>query len=378
MRALVYLSAVPWASFAQRPHKFAEWFHAMHGGQVLWLDPYPTRLPQAQDFARLRNTAREPAHPQPDWLRVLRVPAAPVEPLPGGVFLNRLLWRGVIDEVKRFARAQPHCELVIGKPSQLACELLKSGFPAHSFTRTVYDAMDDFPFFHRGLSKASVRETERAMARTVEVTLVSSSRLADKFASLSRHVVLARNACDPATLPPVDVLASLREPGLVGYVGTIASWFDWDMVVGLATACPDRAFRLIGPVHGAVPSSLPANIELRPACSHDQAIREMSRFSVGLIPFRLNALTACVDPVKYYEYRALGVPVVSSAFGEMPLHAAADPGVRLATLADWALALDHAAEQRDAAVSIEIFRSRNSWAARFSSALQPSSDSICP
>lgn len=375
MRSLVYLSPVPWASFAQRPHKFAEWFHAAHGGQVLWLDPYPTRLPQARDIARLLNPSHEPIHPQPEWLHVLRVPAAPVEPLPGSVIMNRLLWRGVVDEVKRFADAQPHCELVIGKPSRLACELLQARF---GFTRTAYDAMDDFPSFHRGLSKASLARTEHALALAAGITLVSSSRLADKFAPVSRQVVLARNACDPATLPPVEALASLREPGLVGYVGTIASWFDWGLVAGLATARPDRAFRLIGPVHGTLPKVLPANIELRPACSHAEAIREMARFSVGLIPFQLNALTACVDPVKYYEYRALGVPVLSSAFGEMPLHAAADPGVWLTDLENSAVALDRASEQCDAAASIEDFRDRNNWEARFSSALQLSFDSIRP
>ncbi len=369
MRSLVYLSPVPWASFAQRPHKFAEWFHEAYGGPVLWLDPYPARLPQVQDFVRLLSASREPAHPHPEWLRVLRVPALPVEPLPGGAVLNRWLWRGVIDEVKCFAHTQPDCELVVGKPSHLACELMESGFATHGFERTTYDAMDDFPSFHRGLAKASLQQTEHAVARAVGSTLASSSRLADKFASVSRRVVLARNACDPATLPPVDALASLREPGLVGYVGTIASWFDWGLVVGFATARSDCTFRLIGPVHGTVPTGLPVNIELRPACSHAEAMREMARFSVGLIPFRLNALTASVDPVKYYEYRALGVPVVSSAFGEMPLHAAADPGVRLAAMESSALALDCATEQRDTAASIESFRVRNSWAARFSSAL---------
>lgn len=376
MRSLVYLSPVPWASFAQRPHKFAEWFHAAHGGRVLWLDPYPTRLPQAQDIARLRNPPREPANPRPDWLRVLRVPAVPVEPLPGGSVVNRLLWRGVVDEVKRFAGAHGACDLVIGKPSHLACELLRAGLLARGFARTAYDAMDDFPSFHRGLSKASLARTEHAVARAAGLTLVSSSRLAEKFRALSRHVMLARNACDPGTLPPVGELDSLREPGLVGYVGTIASWFDWNLVTRLAFARPDRTFRLIGPVHGTVPAALPPNIELRPACSHADAIRAMARFAVGLIPFRRNPLTECVDPVKYYEYRALGVPVLSTAFGEMPLHAAQDSGVQLAAADDGAAALDRALNLRDDAASIERFRARNDWATRFSAALPYPSDSI--
>jgi len=64
---------------------------------------------------------------------------------------------------------------------------------------------------------------------------------------------------------------------------------------------------------------LPKNIELLPACDHMSAIKAMQDFSIGLIPFKKNELTDSVDPVKYYEYRALGLPVLSTRFGEMEL-----------------------------------------------------------
>jgi hypothetical protein len=32
---------------------------------------------------------------------------------------------------------------------------------------------------------------------------------------------------------------------------------------------------------------------------------------VGIIPFKINKLSAAVDPIKIYEYLALGLPVVS-------------------------------------------------------------------
>jgi len=43
----------------------------------------------------------------------------------------------------------------------------------------------------------------------------------------------------------------------------------------------------------------------------------MQDFDIGLIPFKKNDLTASVDPIKYYEYRALGLPIISTDFGEM-------------------------------------------------------------
>ena len=54
----------------------------------------------------------------------------------------------------------------------------------------------------------------------------------------------------------------------------------------------------------------------------------MQGFSAGLIPFIKNELTASVDPIIYYEYFVLGLPVLSTRFGEMALREGS-PGVFL-------------------------------------------------
>lgn len=40
-------------------------------------------------------------------------------------------------------------------------------------------------------------------------------------------------------------------------------------------------------------------------------------FDVGLIPFKINALTQRVNPLKLMEYLAMGIPVVSSPLPEV-------------------------------------------------------------
>lgn len=361
MRSLVYLSPVPWASVAQRPHKFAAWFHAEHGGQVLWLDPYPARLPQWGDLRRLQSGQREPGPAVPTWLRVVRVPALPVEPLPGLAAINVALWRPVLKEVRAHV-ARGDCELVIGKPSRLAVQLLSALRPSLS----VYDGMDDFPSFHAGLAGRSMAGSERAIVGRVDAVYASAGRLRDKFTALGRAPILVRNACDPAVLPSMADVARLREPDLIGYIGTLASWFDWNLVLRLARARPDLRFRLIGPRHVPLPDALPPNVEVLPACAHEQAMQEMARFAVGLIPFRRNALTDAVDPVKYYEYRAMGMAVISTPFGEMPAHAGEDPGAILVDDAqDATQALVRALEWQEPATQVACFRQTHAWAQRF-------------
>jgi glycosyltransferase involved in cell wall biosynthesis len=211
-----------------------------------------------------------------------------------------------------------------------------------------------------------MERTELDVARSVNLIQASATKLVAKFSVLGRTAALVRNACDPDTLPPFPQALADREPGLVGYVGMLASWFDWELVIALARARSHLRFRIIGPQHLPAPAALPPNIELRPACAHPIAMREMARFSVGLIPFRNNRITSAVDPVKYYEYRGLGVPVLSTAFGEMPEHARDDAGVFLARDMRTALeALDGATAARTDPGWVEDFRRRNSWDARF-------------
>jgi len=316
---LVYLSPVPWASFAQRPHKFVDWFHACTGAEVMWLDPYPTRFPALSDFHRAGG-ARGARRPQglapPVWLRCLQPGALPIEPLPGSGGLNGLIWRALLDAVAAFAESQPTM-LVIGKPSVLALAVMKR-LPA---CRSVYDAMDDFPAFYSGLSRLAMHCRERQLVRRVDRVLVSSSALRLRWSGVRADVQLVRNAVDRSVVPAaMSGTPRPTGPGKVfGYVGTIGAWFDWNWVIKLARARPADRVRLIGPAFAPGRSALPHNIEMLPPCNHRKALRAMQNFDVGLIPFLRNRLTASVDPIKFYEYRALGLPVLSTDFGEMSL-----------------------------------------------------------
>lgn len=367
MTALIYVSPLPWSSFAQRPHKFVEWFHARHGGPVLWIDPYPTRLPGPEDVQRLRAKLRGGPAPAaralPDWLTVMPAPALPIEPLPGSGLINGLLWRKLHQAVARFG-ADGRCLLAIGKPSKLALQLMRR----HPQLPSLFDIMDDFPAFYTGLSSLSMAAREQDMARQARQVLVSSTFLAQRFAACGDRLGLALNACAIETLPPVECLPARPAMPVLGYVGTIAQWFDWDMVIALALAHPAIPVRLIGPVFGTVPAQLPANIALLPACQHHEAIAHMQTFSVGLIPFKLTTLTQSVDPIKYYEYRALGLPVLSSRFGEMAMRGE-QPGVFLAgEQGELVRQVSRALAHRDEVDGIEAFRRQHSWNAHFDAA----------
>lgn len=310
---LVYLSPVPWESFAQRPHNFVDWFHSRTGGAVLWVDPYPTRFPNWKDLRRPRPSASSKQRSStPSWLAVLKPGGVPIEPLPGSGWVNGRLWQRQLQQITDFS-TQSKTWLAIGKPSALALELLK----LLRHCPSLYDAMDDFPAFYAGLSRFALARRERLIAQRVDVISASSSELKSRWGRIHKDVRLVHNGLDLSTIQRVERTPVSSEDKVFGYVGTIASWFDWAWVCALAKTRSDDEVRLIGPVFEQPAGELPDNVKLLPACDHAAALEAMTQFHVGLIPFKRNALTASVDPIKYYEYRALGLPVISTDFGEM-------------------------------------------------------------
>lgn len=278
---IIYLSPVPWESFAQRPHKFVEWAHTRTGAKVVWVDPYPTRFPLLSDFRRIGARPVDKPVPVPHWLDLIKPAALPIEPLPGLGELNAVLWRQMLRKLEAFAIAEDTL-LVVGKPSALALTLMER----LKYCRSLYDAMDDFPAFYSGLSCIAMRKRERALVRRVSMVMASSTALKARWSSIRDDVKLVPNGLDPDVLQFPVTASREGKRKLLGYVGTMASWFDWEWAAALAEARPQDIVRLIGPMFSPTPNKLPPNIEILPACSHSEALQAMKHFDIGLIPFK--------------------------------------------------------------------------------------------
>lgn len=360
MSTLVYFAPVAWDSYLQRPHYVARHFLARGGRRVLWIDPYPTRFPMLRDLQR--RGAAKPLHtPRPDGVTVVAPRALPLEPLRAGQALNHRLFGAALLDRLGVACHGEALTVGIARPSSLALRALDALQPAAS----VFDALDDFPQFYRGLAQREVARLESAIAARVQTVLTPSTALWEKFASLGNRRVMAHNACEMEALPPVPT--SRPSPPIVGFVGCISTWFDWDLVARLARETPHAQFELSGPCFQRPSAALPANVRLLPACAHGEAVQRMAHFTVGLIPFKRNRLTDGVDPIKYYEYRGLGMPVLSTRFGEMARRGEQDGVYFSEEPRALARALDRATTPV-AAAETEAFRRAHSWERRFDEA----------
>lgn len=353
---LVYLSPVPWSSISQRPHFFVQQVLTQGVSSVLWIEPYPGRLPVWQDLIPSRHIPEPAGVELLSGLRVSGRRMLPVEPLAP---LFRLLNGGRVSDLQRqiaeFVADEPAL-LVIGKPSRLALSLINKPW----WRECWFDAMDNYPAFYQGLSRRSMAKLEKLLAAGVDRILCSSHALLEKFAEHA-NVGLYLNACTGYMEPQPR---EQQHDGKLcfGYVGTISEWFDWQWIKALASLFPSADIKLVGPLKVLKPRDLPSNVQLLPAIPHHQVPALLATFSAGLIPFVNNDITRYVDPVKYYEYRAAGLPVLSSPFGEMPWHVCSS-ALYIAERPD-----------RDAVLSLlsmQFVDEKTTWEQRFSGLLGP-------
>ena len=359
---LIYFAPVPWDSYEQRPHYFIRDFLRAGGTSVAWINPYPARLPEWRDLMRQDFRDAPLLLSRPHGLEVHTPGGLPIDPLPGGAAVNEMLfWQPLLDALRASDDTQAPI-IGVGRPTQLALTAINSLKSAWTF----YDAMDDFPEFYSGRSRTAAAQTESAIAAHVSKIFVSSPSLAKKFADAGPPVTLLANAFDMALLPPVS--PDLQRPPHAGFIGCMGRWFDWAATVKLANAIAPVPVTLIGPLASAAPGTLPANVTLHPPCSQADAITWLKMFSVGLIPFVRNTLTDGVDPIKYYQYRGAGLPVLSTRFGAMAMRSDRDHTYFVDDDGGAAIAFEHARRDRTAASDAAVFRAENDWSRRFATA----------
>lgn len=106
---------------------------------------------------------------------------------------------------------------------------------------------------------------------------------------------------------------------IVGYFGSFAAWFDYDLMNVCARARPDYEFVLIGPdldgTRERLDLALP-NLSLLGGMSYADLPRHAIWFDVCLVPFVVNHITLATSPLKIFEYMSLGRPTVSTGLPE--------------------------------------------------------------
>ncbi len=283
---------------------------------VLYVDSPGLRAPQGsgRDLRRavrkLVDAMRRPRR-LGDRLWHCTVPQLPFRRLPGIDAFNRAFGAWAVRRALRFIGLRRHLSwFVVPHPGFLAGRLGEQ--------LCVYYCIDDYAA-HPGVDALRIGACDEALSRRADLLFVAPPALLESKRALNPAVVFAPHgvdadlfarAQDPATPVPAG-LAGLPRP-VVGYIGSIHSWIDLELIEYLARERPHWTFLLVG--HAAVDVArlrgLP-NVRFTGAQPYAELPAFARLFNVAIIPYRLNRQVANANPLKLREYLAAGKPVVS-------------------------------------------------------------------
>lgn len=215
--------------------------------------------------------------------------------------------------------AYPQC-IGLGPSTRVACWNpflgLSSSWPAlrDSNAKIVFDLLDDWTFHYafKDIADSVVQAYEALFARADFVTANAEGtvQLAERFGR--SDVQFIPNGCDPTRF---SVESRASGPTTVGYVGKIGRRLDLELILEVCRKLPSVQFVFAGPVldreYRPQLGSLP-NVQMLGDVHYENVPALLETFDIGWVPHRVGEGEVGGDVIKTYEYRAAGLPVLTT------------------------------------------------------------------
>jgi glycosyltransferase involved in cell wall biosynthesis len=174
-----------------------------------------------------------------------------------------------------------------------------------------------------------IERIESQSSGLFDFIFASSRSQFEKRKNLNKNVFFVPNAVDfdlfnqslSSKLPAHRDLQGIPVPR-IGYVGTLCLRLDYDLLKKIGRSHPEWSLVMIGVVDNYVPKDqieelkgFP-NIFILPQKPHEEIPGFLSQFDIGIIPFKVDSITQTMNPLKMYEYMAVGLPIVSTDLPE--------------------------------------------------------------
>lgn len=301
-----------------------------------WAQRTDVRAMHVVDFPRLRP-GRADVIRQESWLPAVASWRCRVPVLRRQRGLDAIGWRAAARALMRALPPAPVGRVVIATTPVWAPVI--AALPAD--VRSGFDAYDDWRALPAVEDIAGRIEAGYRAARAARTVTFGSPALADRLAKeMGLDGTVVRNGVDgEAFARPGPSPVGLPDAPFAVYVGMVQERLDIDLLVQTTRVMTTV---VAGPMPAAVQQRLEtAGVVCLGAVSPALVPGLLQRASVGLVPHVVEALTLSMDPLKIYEYRAAGLPVVATRVAGCDLD-----GVRVVDERDdWAAAVAHAAAE---------------------------------
>lgn len=320
-RDLILFSTADWdAQFWTNKQHMAMQF-AEHGWRVLYVDSLGLRQPSlnSKDIFRIfRRLKKSFPYPRQVHDRIWRVSplVLPFHSHPAFRACNAVILRASILWHMYLLNMRTPLILTYNPTISSLCASLP-----HS--SVIYHCVDNLCAAPH-INSTIISEGERALASVADLCFTTSPLLQERMKLLFARTVYEPNVCDYALfsqarsecLPEPEAISRIPHPRAL-FIGALSQYkVDFDLLKSLAQRMPHVHWVLIGAEGEGQPDSrrvpqLHTIHHIGPK-KHAELPAYMAHADVAILPAPHNAYTAAMFPMKFFEYLAAGLQVVTT------------------------------------------------------------------
>jgi len=191
----------------------------------------------------------------------------------------------------------------------------------------VYDMYDDNEYNYDGTLNEKLSALNKELILKSTLTIVVARSIYNRIKKYTDKVIYSTNGINPefntdSLIGENEIRKKYAGKKIIGYLGTIRSWLDFNLIEDLLKEFPKCIFMFVGYVNRNGAESFEklkkydnlVHIDFIPQYKTPEYL---AAFDAGLIVFTVNDFTKSVFPYKFYEYLFAKIPIITTAVPEL-------------------------------------------------------------
>ncbi|MFA6142098.1 MAG: ElyC/SanA/YdcF family protein [Candidatus Omnitrophota bacterium] len=320
---IICISSIDW-DFIWQGHQEIMSALASNGNRVLFVENTGVRPPNLKDLSRLKKRVR-------NWLHSVKgirkekenlyIYSPLILPFPYSRVARKLNGYMMLPVLRRWLKSVGFSNPIIWTflPTGIVLDIVD----AIDNKLIVYYCIDNF--MASSPQARNIKRTEDELLKRADIVFVTAKNLYDRCSKYNSNVHVFPYGVNMDVYEKINAggvkipedMTPIKHP-VVGYIGGIHKWIDFELVKFLAKAHTDKSFVFVGPLQRDISEfrSIP-NVFFLGQKRYEELPYYVFQFDVCAIPYLLTEYTKNVYPTKINEYLSLGKPVISTAISEV-------------------------------------------------------------
>ena len=302
------LSSVDWDTHKQLHHALTK--HLINsGGKVLFVENTGTRSIRLADIARVKQRLRNLLKSKSGFTvknKKLTIFTPLFIPFHFNYFIKKINNLIVIGRISKWIELNKFSNPIIINflPNPITEGVLNS----INNSAKIYFMADNMTI--NSPKKDEMEKFEKNIINNSDFIFYTSDLLKNKFKKISKKNQILSSGVD---YKKYNVKKKINNKFVIGYIGAIREILDERLILEISKNLPNCEIRLVGPELVNFKSlKMQKNIKFFGQINHNKIPETLSKFDIGIIPYKINLFTNSIYPLKLNEYLAAGLPVIST------------------------------------------------------------------